>query len=79
MSGELQNASAAVQLVQGLADKAGIQLDAGQVLSLAGSLLQSGIEILDDHAKKKAEAAGDAAAASVTTEDQAEAAQRKKS
>lgn len=73
----LDNASAAVQLVQGIADKAGISVDAASMLRLAGELLQSATELLDGHAKKHAEAAGAAAAAAITTEPEAEAAQRK--
>ena len=78
MSGELETVSAAVSLIQGLASKDGIRLDAGQILSLASSLIQSAVGLLDGHAKAQAAAAGDAAAAAVKTEDQAEAAQRKK-
>jgi hypothetical protein len=67
---------AALSIMKGLAEKAGIQID-GNEIALAGELIQSGVELLDSHAKKHAEAAGDAAAAAIKTEDQAEAELRK--
>lgn len=65
------------EAVKLIASKAGIQLDAEQVVVLTqrGAALLVGL--VDTAAKRKAEAAGDAAAASIVTEDAAEAAQRK--
>jgi hypothetical protein len=64
-------------LVTMVAKGRGIQLTDQQLAELTTELANALIELIDSHAKKKAAAVGDAAAAAITTEDQAEAAQRK--
>jgi hypothetical protein len=65
-------AAAAVRVIQGLLESAGINADAATVIRLAGELVQAGVELLEGDAKKRAEAAGDAAADKITTVAQAE-------
>jgi len=66
-------------LLSKVAAQNGINIDeAAAALELSKKLVAIAVDLLDDHAKKKAEAAGDAAAAAIITEDQAEAAQRKR-
>lgn len=57
-------------------ERNGIAVSPATVAALEESLVALA-EVLDDHAKQKAKAAGVAEAAGITTEDQAEAAQRK--
>lgn len=71
-------ASAAVAIIDEAAKKLGHELDGEAIIKLAGEAAQVVTELVDDHAKKKAQAAGDAAADSITTEDQAEAELRKR-
>lgn len=70
---------AAVSVVDGLVKKAGVELDPAVVVAIASELIQWGVELVDESAKKKADAAGKAAAAAIVTEEQAEAHLRKKS
>lgn len=64
-------------LVAMVAKAQGVSLDGQQLAEVAAELANALTEILDSRAKKKAQVAGDTAAAAITTEDQAEAAQRK--
>lgn len=66
----------AANLVTSIAASTGDNVPWDVALKLAEELVKKGAELVDGHAKKKAEAAGDAAAARITTEDQAEKAQR---
>lgn len=69
--------AAAVSILTTLAERAGADVPVEQLLVLARQWVTAGVSLIDGHAKKSAEAAGDAAAAAITTEDAAEAAQRK--
>jgi hypothetical protein len=66
-----------VDAVKLIAGRVGVELDAEQVVVLAQRASTMLVGLIDTAAKRKAEAAGDAAAAAITTEDAAEAAQRK--
>lgn len=69
---------AVLEAVKLITARAGIQIDSVQAIALArkGADLLAGL--IDDHAKKRAQKAGDDAGAAIDSEDEAEAAQRQK-
>jgi hypothetical protein len=71
-------AKAAVDLLQGTADKAGVPLDVGAAVALAQKLAQVAAELVDGHAKRTAHQAGLDAAAGITTLEEAEASAKKR-
>lgn len=66
----------AIQAGLSVLEKNGIAVTP-ETMALVKEAAQAFIDLLDGNAKKHAAAAGDAAAAAIKTEDQAEAAQRK--
>ena len=70
-------ADKAAKLLISIAATNGKSIDISAALALGEELLVAGASLLDGHAKQVAAAAGDAAAAKITTEDAAEAALRK--
>lgn len=67
----------AASLVSRIAASGGKDIPADEALQLGKQLVAQAVDLIDGHAKAKAEAAGKAAADAVTTEDAAEAAQRR--
>ena len=69
--------AAAVSILSTIAERSGQSVSVEQILVLARQWISAGASLLDGQAKKAAEAAGDAAAAKIQTEAQAEAELRK--
>lgn len=67
----------AANLLTSIAAANGVDLDVVAAMKLGKEWVTAGVDLLDGHAKKKAEAAGDAAAEKITTEPEAEAELRK--
>jgi hypothetical protein len=65
-----------VQVGLDLLTKGNVEINP-ETMALVKDAAAKFVDLIDGHAKQKAEAAGDAAAAGLTTEDEAEAAQRK--
>lgn len=68
---------ATVEAVRLIAARAGVTVDAEAAVELGRRGAELLVQLVDDHAKKHAAAAGQAASDAVTTEDAAELAQRK--
>lgn len=64
--------SIATGVLKGLADRAGVQVDAEQLVMLTEKWVSAGLVLLDNHAKAAAHQAGVDAAAKITTIEEAE-------